>query len=182
VGRTTIPVDATDATDAVATARATNPDALITLGLWNLPRAVSEALRGGDWNVSTTANSALIYGHHDPEWARGWEGWTYIDTVSDANPRYRAFCAEAQAAGHAGGPGAAGTYDMGRLMGEGIARARALTRVEIVRGLERVKSLPSATGRPDTLMGFGHYDHAALKGQYLVIRQWRDGESVEWTS
>ena len=70
---------------------------------------------------------------------------------------------------------------MGRLLAEGIARARALTRDEIVRGLERVKSLPSATGRADVLMGFGRYDRGALKGQYLVIRQWRDGRSVEWT-
>jgi hypothetical protein len=30
-------------------------------------------------------------------------------------------------------------------------------------------------------MGFGRYDRGALKGQYLVIRQWRDGTSVEWT-
>jgi acyl carrier protein len=180
VGRTTIPVDSLDARDAVATARATSPDALITLGLWNLPRAVSEALRADDWSVPTTANSALIYGYHDPQWARGWDGWTYIDTVSDANPRYRALCDDATAAGFGAGPGAAGAYDMGRLLAEGIARARSLTREEIVRGLERVKSLPSATGRADTLMGFGRWDRGALKGQYLVIRQWRDGQSVEW--
>ena len=61
------------------------------------------------------------------------------------------------------------------------ARARSLTRDQIVRGLERVRSLPSATGRPDVLMGFGRYDRGALKGQFLVIRQWRDGTSVEWT-
>jgi branched-chain amino acid transport system substrate-binding protein len=181
VGRTMVPVDVTDATDAVATARATNPDALITLGLWNLPRAVSETLRVGDWTIPTTANSALIYGYHDRQWARDWDGWTYIDTISDSNPRYGALCADAQQAGFAGGPGAAGAYDMGRLMAEGIARARSLTRDEIVRGLELVKSLPAATGRPDALMGFGTYDHGALKGQYLVVREWRDGESVEWT-
>jgi branched-chain amino acid transport system substrate-binding protein len=181
VGRTSVPVEVSDATDAVATARTTNPDALITLGLWNLPRAVSDALRSGDWSVPTTANSALIYGYHDRQWARGWNEWTYIDTVSDDNPRYRALCDEAVAAGYSGGPGAAGAYDMGRLLAEGIARARAVTREEIVRGLERVKSLPSASGRPDTLMGFGRYDRGALKGQYLVVRQWRDGESVEWT-
>ena len=30
-------------------------------------------------------------------------------------------------------------------------------------------------------MGFGHYDHAALKGQYLVLREWRDGTTVQVT-
>jgi hypothetical protein len=28
-------------------------------------------------------------------------------------------------------------------------------------------------------MGFGTYDHAALKGQYLVLREWRDGKTVQ---
>jgi hypothetical protein len=31
-------------------------------------------------------------------------------------------------------------------------------------------------------MGFGRYDRGALKGQYLVIRQWHDGQSIEWTN
>jgi hypothetical protein len=30
-------------------------------------------------------------------------------------------------------------------------------------------------------MGFGTYDHAALKGHYLVLREWRDGRSVQVT-
>jgi hypothetical protein len=28
-------------------------------------------------------------------------------------------------------------------------------------------------------MGFGHYDHAALKGDYLVLREWKDGRSIQ---
>ncbi len=28
-------------------------------------------------------------------------------------------------------------------------------------------------------MGFGQWDHAALKGGGLVLRTWRDGRSVE---
>jgi len=28
-------------------------------------------------------------------------------------------------------------------------------------------------------MGFGHFDHAALKGEYLVLREWRNGETVQ---
>jgi len=181
IARTMTPVDVVDARKAIATVRASDPDVLLTLGLWNLPRAVSEALRGTDWSIPTTANSALIYGYADAQWASGWDGWTCIDTVSESNPRYRAFVEAASAAGHAAGPGAAGIYDMGRLLAEGIARARSLTRDQVVCGLERVRSLPSATGRPDVLMGFGRYDRGALKGQYLVIRQWRDGRSVEWT-
>jgi len=180
VSRTTTAVNAPDARDAVAIARRAEPDALVTLGLWDLPRAVSEIVRAEGWDVPTTANSALIYGHGDPEWARGWEGWTYIDTVSDANPRYQQLRDDASADGIAVGPVVAGPADMGLLLAEGIARARKVTRLEVMRGLERVKAVPSATGRADTLMGFGHWDRGALKGHFLVIREWRDGESVEF--
>lgn len=180
VARTSVPTNSPDVGDAVAVARTTEPDALVTLGLWDLPRAVSLELADLGWSVPTTANSALIYGHADPEWARGWEGWTYIDTVSEDNPRYAALVADGRAAGHQGGPGAAGAYDMGRLLAEAIARAHGVTRAAIAAGFDRVKAIPSATGRPDTLMGFGRCDRGALKGQYLVMRQWRDGESQPW--
>jgi hypothetical protein len=42
-----------------------------------------------------------------------------------------------------------------------------------------VKALPAATGHAGTLMGFGNWDRGALKGPYLVLREWRDGRSVE---
>ena len=180
VARTTAPTNSPDVRDAVGVARSTDPDAVVTLGLWDLPHAVTLELRALGWDVPTSANSALIYGHADPEWARDWEGWTYVDTVSEANPRYAALCDDARAAGHGMGPGAAGAYDMGRLLAEAVARAHGVTRAAIAAGFDRVKALPSATGRPDTLMGFGRFDRGALKGQYLVIRQWRDGSSVEW--
>ncbi len=46
-------------------------------------------------------------------------------------------------------------------------------------GLERVKALPAASGGEGTVMGFGAWDHGALKGPYLVLRSWRDGKTVE---
>jgi hypothetical protein len=44
--------------------------------------------------------------------------------------------------------------------------------------LERVKLLPATCGHDGTTMGFGCWDHGALKGRYLVLREWRDGRSV----
>src|SRR5262249_61517697 len=75
------------------------------------------------------------------------------------------------------GPGEAGAYDMGRLLAEGVARAPELTRAGVRAGLERVKALPAASGRAGTLMGFGNWDRGALKGPYLVLREWRGGVS-----
>ena len=39
--------------------------------------------------------------------------------------------------------------------------------------------MPAASGMDGTTMGFGHYDHGALKGRYLVLRQWLDGKTVQ---
>ena len=39
--------------------------------------------------------------------------------------------------------------------------------------------MPAASGYDGTLMGFGTWDHAALKGHFLVLREWKDGRSVQ---
>jgi ABC-type branched-subunit amino acid transport system substrate-binding protein len=171
--------DGSDSAALVAGVRHSAPDALAFVGFWRAAHAVAREMRAQSWNVPAVANSALMYGHADSAWARDWEGWTYADTFSDANPRFAALSRTAAAAGRVAGPGEAGAYDMGRLLAEGIARAPELTRAGVRAGLERVKALPAATGRAGTLMGFGNWDRGALKGPYLVLREWRAGESVE---
>jgi ABC-type branched-subunit amino acid transport system substrate-binding protein len=171
--------DGTGAATAVTTARQATPAALAFVGFWRAAHAVACGMRAQGWSVPAVANSALMYGHADAAWARDWEGWTYADTYCEANPRFAALSRMAAAAGRAAGPGEAAAYDMGRLVAEGIARAPELTRTGVRAGLERVKALPAATGRDGTLMGFGHWDRGALKGPYLVLREWRAGRSVE---
>jgi ABC-type branched-subunit amino acid transport system substrate-binding protein len=163
---------------AVAAARQAAPDALLFLGFWRAARALAFEVRAQDWRVPASANSALMYGHADAAWTRDWEGWTYVDTFSETNPRFAALSRMATAAGRTAGPGEAGAYDLGRLLGEGIARAPEINPAGVRAGLERVKTLPTATGHAGTCMGFGHWDRGALKGPYLVLREWRGGRSV----
>ena len=179
VAHAVVEPDGSNGAAALASARHAAPDALVFVGFWQAAHAVACAMRAQDWHVPAVANSALMYGHADPAWARDWEGWTYADTFSEANPRFAALSRMAAAAGHAAGPGEAGAYDIGRLLAEGIARAPELTRAGLRAGLERVKALPAATGRAGTLMGFGNWDRGALEGPYLVLREWRAGQSVE---
>jgi len=147
-------------------AASADADAIISLGMWDTARALAASRP----SVPVVANSALIYGYHDPQAAREWQGWAYPDTVSEANEIYAAL-------GDVG-PGAAGQYDMGRLIGEALARARVADRRGVLDGLEQVKAIPAASGEPGTLMGFGRCERAALKGRYLVVRYWRNGHSV----
>ncbi|HEY5165769.1 MAG TPA: branched-chain amino acid ABC transporter substrate-binding protein, partial [Acidimicrobiia bacterium] len=79
----------------------------------------------------------------------------------------------------AAGPIGCAAVDIGRLLGEGLARADHLTRAGIRDALERVKRLPATCGQPGTTLSFGHYDHGALHGDYLVLRTWAGGRSVQ---
>lgn len=163
--------------DAVAhRLRAVEPDALLYLGLGAAAHAVATALQRAGWSLPVLATSALMFGYARPDWRDGWRGWEYVDTVADDN-RVRAALA-ARDRRTAAGPIGCAAYDIGRLVGEAARRADRHDRAGLREGLERVKGLPAASGRDGTVMGFGVWDRAALKGRYLVLRTWRDGRSV----
>ena len=176
-GTASISALAEDATDVLERLRPAGPDVLVYLGLGVSSRAVSLARDALGWDVPVLANSALMFGYARPDWRDGYAGWEYIDTIADDN-RSRARLRE-RFAHAAGGPIGCAAYDIGRLLAEGVAAAEHLTRAGIADGLRRVKQLPATSGHEGTLMGFGVWDHAALKGHYLVLRTWRDGRSVQ---
>ena len=152
------------------------PDVLVYFGLGVASRAVSLARDALGWDVPVLANSALMFGYARPDWRDGYAGWEYLDNIADDN-QVRAALRERSTRAAAGPIGCA-AYDMGRLLGEAVARSEHLTRAGIADGLRRVKYMPAASGYDGTLMGFGTWDHAALKGHFLVLREWKDGRSV----
>jgi branched-chain amino acid transport system substrate-binding protein len=157
--------------------RAAGPGGLCYLGLGVAARPLALAVADEKWEVPVVANSALMFGYARKDWRDAWDGWVYVDTVSDANPE-RAKLRQ-RSARSAAGPIGVAAYDMGRLLGEALERAAHLTPSGVRDGLEAVKALPAASGKPGTVMGFGPWDHGALKGPYLVLRTWKDGRSVE---
>jgi ABC-type branched-subunit amino acid transport system substrate-binding protein len=168
---------ADDATHEVTSVRASGADALVYLGLGLVGTAVARARAETAWEAPAVMNTAGLRGY-DPEYARVIDGWVYLDMVADDNPVL------ADVRTRLGGdapPGmfAAVGYDLGQLVAEGLARAPELTRDGVREGLELVKLVPAAEGRAGTTLGFGHWDRGALHGPYLVLRQWRDGTSVE---
>ena len=168
---------AEDVSPTIRRLRASEPESLVYLGLGVAARAVALAVEAEKWTLPIVANSSLMFGYTRRDWRAGWEGWVYVDGISDENAA-RARLA-AQAPKTARGPVGVAAYDIGRLLAEAVARSAHLTRAGLKDGLERVKRLPAATGMNGTTMGFGNYDHGALKGRYLVLRSWRDGKSVQ---
>ncbi len=118
-----------------------------------------------------------MFGYARPDWRSGFEDWVYIDTISDGNPHRTTLREKSRM--HSASPIGVAAYDMGRLLGEGLVLADDRSPAAVREGLERVKRLPAATGKAGTTMGFGQWDHAALKGDYLVLRAWRGGRTVE---
>jgi branched-chain amino acid transport system substrate-binding protein len=150
----------------------------VYLGLGVSARTLAVAIAEAGWNVAVVANSALMFGYAQKEWRAGWNRWVYVDTVADDNPRRNDLGERSKAT--AAGPVGVAAYDMGRLLGDGLIRCQHLTRAGVRDGLERVKRLPATSGEAGTTMGFGCYDHGALKGSYLVLRMWRDGRTVQY--
>jgi branched-chain amino acid transport system substrate-binding protein len=169
-----LPVDVADALDSV---RAPGIEALVYLGLGWAGRELARAATASGWHVPRFMNAAGMRGA-DPDFAKDIDGWIYPDMHSDDNrilTAVRARCGDPSRFGAALAFG----YDMGQLVAEGLARAEELSREGVKAGLERVKLVPAAEGHEGTVLGFGRWDRSALKGRYLVLRQWRDGASVE---
>jgi ABC-type branched-subunit amino acid transport system substrate-binding protein len=165
------------AVDEVGRARDSEPAALVYLGLGVVARTVALAVAELGWDVPVVCNSALMFGYARRDWRAGWEGWTYVDTVADDNAERLALAARSKAT--AAGPVGVAGYDIARMLREAMAWAPEGTRAGLRDGLEHVKRLPAATGHDGTRMGFGPWDHGALKGDYLVLRAWRDGRTVQ---
>jgi len=151
--------------------------AVVYLGLGHAAAALADALTATDWRGERLMNSAGIRGYA-PDFARRIDGWLYVDLFSDDNSTLSALRERYDIPAPQSLAAAKG-YDLGRLLAWGLARAPELTRAGLRDGLERVKYLSAAEGREGTLLGFGHLDRGALHGPYLVLRRWKDGDTLE---
>jgi len=177
VASTAVSPLAVDLSTEVVRIRRGEPDALAYFGLGVAARPLAVAVAKEGWKVPVVANSALMFGYARRDWRADWEGWVYVDTVSDENSARAALAG--RSARSAAGPVGVAAYDIGRLLGEALARTAHLTRDGVRDALERVKRLPAASGLEGTTMGFGNWDHGALKGSYLVLRRWESGKTVQ---
>lgn len=168
-----------DASGAVDAVLANAPDGFVYLGLGLSAPAVARPLAARRWQGPRIMNTAGLRGYHG-DFARDADGWTYIDMFSDSNQTLCALREDMNLPPQQSVWAAKG-HDLGRLVAEGLARAPELNRSGVKQGLEQVKWLPAAEGHEGTLLGFGICDRGALHGRYLVLRQWRDGRTVEVT-
>jgi branched-chain amino acid transport system substrate-binding protein len=176
--KTLISPVSSDLSQTVRDVRQGEIDALVYLGLGLSAGTLGRAMADADWHPPVFANSALMFGYAFPEWVKNWEGWTYVDAWSEKNERLQALLAARPDGATIFPMTVAAGDDMGRLLVEGLAGAENLTRAGIKEAFERIKCLPATLGEPGTTLGFGHWDRAALKGGFILLRQWVGGRSV----
>jgi branched-chain amino acid transport system substrate-binding protein len=176
-GIASVPPLAEDASQETQGVLQTGVDAFVYLGLGLSAPAVARAFTATGADIPRMMNTAGMRGY-SPEFGQEIDGWVYVDMHSDGN-RTLAELRQRLDISPKRGSGPAYGYDLGRLVAEGLARAPERTRDGVRDGLEQVKWLAAAEGHEGTLLGFGHYDHGALHGRYLVLRQWQGGDSVE---
>jgi ABC-type branched-subunit amino acid transport system substrate-binding protein len=178
--RTSVAPLAEDASAEVSAVKASGAEALVYLGLGLVATVVARARRDAGWDAPAAMNTAGLRGY-DPAFGSEIDRWVYVDMVADGNQVLADLRARSDDTAISPMTLAVG-YDLGQLVAEGLARAPELTREGVREGLELVKLVPAAEGRAGTTLGFGHLDHGALHGEYLVLRQWRGGTSVEVTA
>lgn len=161
---------------------AADANAIVYLGLGLSAPAVAEAVRVNKYSGYCAMNSAGIRGYL-ADYAKAVDGWVYVDLFSDKNQTLQAFYKRVGDKARNKLAAAKG-FDLGRLVAEAIARAAEPSCEAMRQALEEIKWLPAAQGYDGTLLCFGNYDRGALHGKYLVLRQWRDQQSLEidWQS
>ena len=104
-----------------------------------------------------------------------WEGWTYVDTLSDGIAA-SVSCVTCRRVPES--PVGVAAYDIGRLLGEGPVRTTHLTREGLRDGLESVKRLPASSGLEGTTVGLGITTTGHSRVRFFVLRRWENGRSV----
>jgi ABC-type branched-subunit amino acid transport system substrate-binding protein len=160
------------------------PDALVYCGFgWNSAQ-FNPALKRIAWNPPKIMNAAIMWALSSPEWMAALEGWVGIEqTLGDheqmeKNPNWDPLLNRYEKRfGHrAGDTMLALLYDQGRAATEAIINAPLDSGEGMTEGFEQIKMMPSTLGGPRTYIEFGPRDHRGYKGDFMFLKQLRNGE------
>ena len=129
-------------------------------------------------------NAAIMWALVSPEWMAALDGWVGIEQSlgdHDHGPKNKNWDAlldrhERRFGYRPDNTMIALLYDQGRAATEAIINAPQLTPAGLALGLERIKMMPSTLGGPRTYIGFGPGDHRGYKGDFMFMKQLRDGQ------
>lgn len=167
-----------DLTKTVARIQQRNPDALVYFGFGLPGMEMNLAFAAANYDPPRYMCTAFICCYTSAEWMKGLRGWIGVDQYDEENRIAQAmFNRFEQRWGYRQNncmltlP-----FDCANGMAHGIGFAQTLTPFGVMKGLEKVKALPSATGGPGTRLSLGIYNRRAWHGvNYLVLREVNKG-------
>lgn len=175
---------ATDFTDQVRRAKASGAKGLVYLGFGQVLADLSSCLKVARWEPPRfTVSAGMHWYTSTPSQRELMAGWIYIDQVDEENEVLMAMVTELKKRYNqdAFSPVEGTMYDCAALAVLGLHYATVHTPEGVKEGLERINLVPSALGAKGTVMGFGPYEHSALKGQdYLLLRQMLPDRTVRY--
>jgi branched-chain amino acid transport system substrate-binding protein len=160
------------------------PDALVYCGFgWNSGQ-FNPGLERIGWDPPKVMNSAIMWAFSSPEWTSALDGWIGIEQTMgdhDDEPMNPNFDPCRQRFEKRFGYQYSGTmlalfYDQGRAAAEAMINSPLLTGEGMTAGLERIKMMPAVLGGPRTYIEFGAEDHRGYKGDFMFLKQLRDGK------
>ena len=168
------------------------PDALVYCGFGFHSQMLSPSLARIGWSPPKVMNAAIMWALASPAWSGALDGWVGIEQTNndhdsvEKNPNWSAMLARFEARfGHRpDNTMTALLYDQGRAAVEAVANAPSVDGAGLAAGLERIKMMPSTLGGPRTYIGFGPEDHRGYRGDFMFMKQLRDGkfhfDSYHW--
>ncbi len=140
----------------------------------------AEALRALDWDPPRVMGTAFMFYSNSNKWAEGLEGWHGVDQLGQdgANENYNAMIRrmEARFGRSTRNVVVALAYDTAWVAIHGIGNAAIPEPRWVKEGMERIRWMPATNGGPGTYIQFGPWDRKGYKGDFLTIRELRDGE------
>lgn len=140
----------------------------------------ADAFRALDWDPPRVMGTAFMFYSNSNAWAEALEGWHGVDQLGEdgTNPNYNAMTARFEE--RFGRPTrnvvVALAYDTARVAIHGIGNATIPEPTAVKKGIERIRWMPATNGGPGTYIQFGPWDRKGYKGDFLTIRELRDGE------
>jgi branched-chain amino acid transport system substrate-binding protein len=160
------------------------PDALVYCGFGLHSQSLNPSLARIGWDPPKVMNAAIMWAFSSPEWAAALDGWIGIEQTNndhddvEKNRNWGPLLDrhERRFEYRRDHTMIALLYDQGRAAAEAIVNAPELTAAGISAGLERIKMMPSTLGGPRTYIGFGPQDHRGYRGDFMFMKQLRDGK------
>ncbi len=140
----------------------------------------AKAFKALEWDPPRVMGTAFMFYSNSNAWAEGLEGWHGVDQLGEdgANANYNAMVArfEKRFGRSTRNVVVALAYDTARVAIHGIANAAIPHPRWVKEGMERIRWMPATNGGPGTYIQFGPWDRKGYKGDFLTIRELRDGE------